>query len=199
MTMASIEPTSSSGNRLSMSHFFVSNGVQIVGKRDNQEDDFRIVPLAGSAEHAEQLLVVLADGMGGHAAGQVASRIVVESFENFFTTQPYTEPKAMLREALDLANRAVGEEASRTPAYQGMGCTVVAAIFDGDNAWWTSVGDSHLYLLRDRRVERLNADHSYGGYLDQLAALGEDASNPQNLPSWKGVTGSYWPAMASIP
>ena len=166
-----------------MSHLFVSDGRQIVGQRDNQEDAYLVVPLEGSEERAERVLVILADGMGGHAAGQVASDIVVNRFRDFFT-QPglLGAPNQLLGEALDYANRAVGEAAKANPAYHGMGCTVVAVLCEGEQMWWVSVGDSHLYLLRDSRVEKLNADHSYGGYLDALEAKGEDLSNAQNLP-----------------
>ena len=166
-----------------MSHIFVSDGHQIVGQRDNQEDAYLLVPLEGSEERAERILVILADGMGGHAAGQVASDIVVNRFRDFFT-QPglLGSPSQLLNEALDYANRAVGEAAKANPAYHGMGCTVVAILCEGEEMWWVSVGDSHLYLLRDSRVKKLNADHSYGGYLDALEAKGEDLSQAQNLP-----------------
>ncbi|GAB6043463.1 SUMF1/EgtB/PvdO family nonheme iron enzyme [Endothiovibrio diazotrophicus] len=166
-----------------MSQLFVSDGRQIVGQRENQEDAFLIVPLEGNEERAERVLVILADGMGGHAAGQVASEIVVNRFRDFFT-QPglLGPPSQLLGEALDFANRAVGESAASNPAYHGMGCTVVAVLCENQRAWWVSVGDSHLYLLRDNRVSKLNADHSYGGYLDTLEAKGENPANAQNLP-----------------
>ena len=166
-----------------MSHLFVSDGHQIVGQRDNQEDAFLIVPLDGTEERAERVLVILADGMGGHAAGQVASGIVVDRFREYFNRPGlHGEPPQLLNEALDFANRMVGEAAADNPAYHGMGCTVVAVLCEEDRLWWVSVGDSHLYLLRDSRVEKLNADHSYGGYLDSLEAKGEDLSSAQNLP-----------------
>jgi formylglycine-generating enzyme required for sulfatase activity/serine/threonine protein phosphatase PrpC len=59
-----------------------------------------------------------------------------------------------------------------TPALDGMGCTMVGVLIEGKNLWWVSVGDSHLYLLRDRKLTKLNADHSYGGFLDRMEAAG---------------------------
>jgi serine/threonine protein phosphatase PrpC/CRP-like cAMP-binding protein len=110
---------------------------QSLGEREDQEDAFAVVPLD---DQQNAVLLVVADGMGGHAAGEVASKSAVAALER--------------------------------PELQGMGSTLVAVLAIEHRLWWVSVGDSHLYLIRERQLRKLNADHSYGGYLDRMAEAG---------------------------
>lgn len=147
-------------------------GSQIDGARDYQEDSFLSTQL-GNGEEAASLIIV-ADGMGGHAAGNVASNIAVQTFNKHVTAHYPTEDiPALLREAMQKANQALAKTVEETPALRGMGCTLVAALLVDDKLWWISVGDSLLYLLRDGRLLRKNANHSYGGFLDKMAAAGK--------------------------
>ena len=149
---------------------FEMAGSQIDGARDYQEDAFLITNLTDSDDNPSALIIV-ADGMGGHAAGNVASNMAVQGFNKHATTNyPTDKPADVLHECVIKANNSIKETIKETPALAGMGCTMVAAIFETDKLWWASVGDSHIYLLRDKKLIKKNADHSYGGFLDRMEA-----------------------------
>ncbi len=135
-------------------------------KRETNQDHFAIV--------AEQDLVVVADGMGGHLAGDIASKLAVSSICDFFLqtsddrdiTWPF-RPKTELDyhtnrivNAMKLANRAVYEKASMKRAYRGMGTTAVMFHYNGDTAIVGHVGDSRVYLFRHGKLRQLTEDHS---------------------------------------
>lgn len=147
-------------------------GSQIDGARDYQEDAFLITNLTDSKGKPSALIIV-ADGMGGHAAGNVASNMAVQAFSKSINTGYPTEAVSeILNESLLKANASITDTVKETPALDGMGCTMIGVIIEGRNLWWVSVGDSHLYLLRERKLTKLNADHSYGGFLDRMEAAG---------------------------
>jgi serine/threonine protein phosphatase PrpC/CRP-like cAMP-binding protein/rhodanese-related sulfurtransferase len=143
---------------------------QSLGEREDQEDAFAVVPLD---DQQNAVLLVVADGMGGHAAGEVASKSAVAALcdavrEGF----PAESPPDLLRSALQAGNAAIKAKTTERPELQGMGSTLVAVLAIEHRLWWVSVGDSHLYLIRERQLRKLNADHSYGGYLDRMAEAG---------------------------
>lgn len=157
-----------------MQLYFEIAGNQIDGARDYQEDAFLTTYLddvdGGSNSSA---LVVMADGMGGHAAGNIASNLVVSTFNKMFTGEfGKQDVSSILRVSLEKANSALRESIDETPALDGMGCTMVTAALTQGKVWWVSVGDSHLYLIRDRELIKKNEDHSYGGYLDRMKEQG---------------------------
>lgn len=152
-------------------------GDQIDGARDYQEDAYLTTYLDDEAdgESKSSALVVMADGMGGHAAGNIASNLVVSTFNKTFTGKFGKEdPPNVLHEALEKANGALADSIKETPALDGMGCTMVTAVLTKSKLYWLSVGDSHLYLIRDRELIKKNEDHSYGGYLDRMKSQGMD-------------------------
>lgn len=132
------------------------------GHRDRQEDavvaDFSIGSDFGFA--------VLADGMGGHAAGEIASGIVVTEVFSELKLQSEDsvaleqDIKAILQNAVTSANQCVRLYAEQNPASNGMGTTLVAPVIFNDRLYWISVGDSPLYLYRGGLLQRLNEDHS---------------------------------------
>lgn len=143
------------------------------GARSYQEDDYEYGPVElGTAGEAPAVLMVLADGMGGEAGGATASRCVVEAFMHGIRTSE-GEPEARLDECLDEANREVRARVDADPELEGMGSTVVAAVYDGQSLWWLSVGDSPMWLFTGGRLVRLNADHSMAPVLDRMAEVGE--------------------------
>ena len=150
-------------------------GDQIAGTRAYQEDDFRISGFPDRDPDGCDLLLVLADGMGGHRGGARASRLVVSTFVETFK-QANGGIGARLRASLDAANKAVGQFAAEHVQYAGMGCTLVACVVTEDSvAHWISVGDSLLWQLcagEIGRLERLNADHSVRPVLEDLVRLG---------------------------
>lgn len=148
-------------------------GKASVGKRDNQEDSFRL-EFENRDNAGSDVLMVLSDGMGGHAGGEVASDLVCSVFaEHFIRKSQETRPKSRLNDALQIANAALGQSIAASPELKGMGCTLIGALKIGDRLVWTSVGDSILFLLRDGVLRRLNADHSLYGELIQLVKDGK--------------------------
>ncbi|MCP4041841.1 MAG: Stp1/IreP family PP2C-type Ser/Thr phosphatase [Gammaproteobacteria bacterium] len=134
-------------------------------KRDHNEDSIGTDNDIG--------LVILADGMGGYKAGEVASAIavnvVMEEIRNGLQEQNpgeldeesgYTHGTLMLRDAISKANETIFNTAKRQPQCQGMGTTVVVVLFYNDRATVAHVGDSRLYRLRDGQFEQLTVDHS---------------------------------------
>lgn len=159
---------------------------QIDGARDYQEDAYMVNQL-GEAENGDICsLIIMADGMGGHAAGNVASNMVVATFNKTFQAKfPTPEVAEVLTDALNRSNDQIRASVKETPALRGMGCTMVSAYLQDDNLYWVSVGDSHLYLIRDRELIKQNADHSYGAYLDMMKEQGmeidEQAGMSRNM------------------
>ena len=145
-----------------------------LGRRERQEDavvsDFSTGEAFG--------FVVLADGMGGHAAGDVASKIVVTEVFSELKMQSgdpeLLEPhiSEVLRRAAVSANKCVGMYASQCPAAQGMGATLLAPVLIQDRLYWVSVGDSPLYLFRKGALTRLNENHALMSQIDYLVDNG---------------------------
>ena len=146
-------------------------GDQIQGGRDYQEDEFAITLLTGDRSAGDRLLLVLADGMGGHAGGQVASQTAVQAFWDGFR-RPATDVAAHLNAGVDAANQAVRTKQQAEPALYEMGTTLVAALVRDGRLYWASVGDSLLWVFRDGELKRLNADHSMRPQLLYLAEIG---------------------------
>jgi len=154
---------------------FDIGGDQIDGARDYQEDAFMVSHLGETPTGNASALVIMADGMGGHAAGNVASNMVVASFNKAFQSKfPPKSPSTALNDALLSSNEQIATSVKETPALSGMGCTMVTAYIEGNDLWWVSVGDSHLYLIRNKELIKQNADHSYGAFLDMMIEQGEE-------------------------
>lgn len=156
-------------------------GSQIDGTRGYQEDAFLITHLTDS-EGNPAALVIVADGMGGHAAGNVASNMAVQAFNKHVSASyPTDNLSEVLRECVHQANNSIKETITETPALSGMGCTMVAAVLENSRMTWASVGDSHVYLIRDKELIKKNDDHSYGGFLDRMAAAGTPVDQEEGL------------------
>jgi PPM family protein phosphatase len=145
----------------------IAAGLTNVGmKRAHNEDDLLLVP--------EESLYVVADGMGGHACGEVASAMAVHSCAEFFRltsgddeqTWPFKEERGLKYEenrlvtAIKLANRRIFETAQADPRKRGMGTTFVGALFTSTGAYVGHCGDSRAYRFRGGKVELLTDDHS---------------------------------------
>jgi protein phosphatase len=118
-------------------------------------------------EDGERFAAV-ADGMGGHQAGEVASAIAIREFTAEIRGKALSEEA--LRDAVRRANSAIYEEGARDPLKRGMGTTLTALWYDSDTIYLTHVGDSRAYLLRNRALMQLSNDHSL---VSELVALGE--------------------------
>jgi protein phosphatase len=134
---------------------------------------------------AEELdLFAVADGMGGHNAGEVASTLALETLGNFIRssrndsgiTWPFGFVTALpfeanqLKSAVQLANQEIRFQSQRRPECDGMGSTVVAAIGQGSRLWYVSVGDSRLYLWRGGALSQLSEDDSWAASMLRAGA-----------------------------
>ncbi|MEM9797850.1 MAG: protein phosphatase 2C domain-containing protein [Pseudomonadota bacterium] len=123
-------------------------------------------------------VAVLADGMGGHAAGDVASKIVVTQVyaELKFQSANFAEQEkkipAFMTSAAANANATVREHVTRNPQTTGMGATLVSLVLVENRMFWMSIGDSPLYLLRDGKLRQLNEDHSLAPQIDFMVEQG---------------------------
>lgn len=141
----------------------------IAGQRPYQEDSVLAQTLPDG-----RTLVAVADGMGGHAAGEVASALALETL-----VSGIVEGKG-LAEAFELANQEVHEKASE-PGKQGMGTTLVAVLVDGAEFRVANVGDSRGYLISAEGIRRLTEDHSF---VAEAVKRGQSESEAMATP-WK--------------
>lgn len=135
--------------------------------RAANEDAFLVTPETG--------VVAVADGLGGHAAGEVASATAVDSLRAALAGLPEAAERDVatrLADAVQEAHRAV-VEGGRDPARSGMGTTVVVAHVRPGRAWVVHVGDSRAYLLGPAGLVPLTRDHGAGGMLTQALGLGD--------------------------
>ena len=161
------------------------------GKRPYQEDTL----LADFHGGMDRGFAVLADGMGGHAAGDLASRLVVidaVSHLKFLIHDGDALEKnlqAELKSAVDTANDVLRDRAADDSRLAGMGATFLATVLFEDRLYWASVGDSPLYLWREGRLRQLNEDHSMAPIIDQMAKSGEiSTEEAANHPDRNALT-----------
>ncbi len=147
----------------------ISSALTDVGrKRDHNEDNFYL--------HKEENLFLVADGMGGHASGEVASKIVVETIRDFFTRtskdpdatwaykmykdKKYEENRLIV--SIEEGNKRVYEHSMKVSKdkKRGMGTTITAVLFVEGGAYIGWVGDSRIYRIRNNKLEQVSEDHS---------------------------------------
>ncbi|WP_423068273.1 PP2C family protein-serine/threonine phosphatase [Devosia sp. CN2-171] len=159
-----------------MSHIETWGGA-ISGSRENQEDWHTVLPLDGDA----RVVIVVADGMGGHVAGETASRLAGEAFAAAIARPGQTTLADTFLTAITQANQALANAIEVDAKLDGMGTTLVGVVLTPEGMSWTSVGDSALLLVRQGVVSRLNADHSYGAHMDEQIRLGH--VSPMEAPT----------------
>lgn len=149
-------------------------------KRAHNEDNFSV--------DDEQNLFVVADGMGGHASGEVASQMSIDTLREFFratgadpeATWPYKMDKARgyeenrLITSIKLANLRIFEAAQRDPKLRGMGTTICGILIVDDGVLVAHVGDSRVYRVRDGKLELLTEDHSLLNDYIKMKRLSEE-------------------------
>jgi serine/threonine protein phosphatase PrpC len=139
--------------------------------RASNED--AIVYIAGEAADAFDLIAAVADGMGGHAAGEVASEIAVTTLRKVLK-EARSEPRVALAAAFREANGAIRDYALSHPETRGMGTTCTAIFVRADKLWLGHIGDSRAYLLREGALEQLTEDHTLRAQLIREGAISEE-------------------------
>ena len=185
-------------------------GVEVAGltdvgcQRENNEDSY------GYWEPDDDVLfgqvgrlAVVADGMGGHEGGQIASRIAVETIQQSYSNPAEADPQRRLLEAFREAHRRIQQQAREYSDLRGMGTTCTAFALVNGQLHYAHIGDSHLYLLRARNLRLLTRDDSLVARLVQAGVIRpEQAENhPQKhvLTSALGVADEIHPDFPAEP
>lgn len=144
-----------------MSPYLKAAGGQIKGERRRQEDAWRVERFGD-----DEVLALVADGLGGHPAGDVASHEAVREFVAQFTARRARgtgTPREWLKDSTVATDACLRDLSREKRNLREMGTTLVALFVRGGEFWAASVGDSYLLLLRDRRLTRLNELHAESG------------------------------------
>jgi serine/threonine protein phosphatase PrpC len=171
-----------------------AHGVSHSGGRPTNEDSMLVDPAIG--------LFVVADGMGGHKAGEIASALAVRTIHAFVAEEGEIDTGAVAA-SFRLANDEILAAAEASPDYQGMGTTVVAAVTLGDRLVYGSVGDSRLYVWRGGQLTQLTQDDSWVNRV--LAAAPDGAVDAVDHPlrhvltKVVGVRGNLDPSVGDCP
>lgn len=159
---------------------YLASGASDVGlRRTNNEDAFLV--------RAEIGLFAVADGMGGAAAGEVASAVFIEAAgELFASSAPASAEQAsiLVQEAFGLANARMISHVAAYPEHRGMGCTAELLVFSGERYLVGHVGDSRTYLLREGELRQITKDHSL---VQQMVDLGQISAAEARHHSRKNV------------
>lgn len=130
--------------------------------RDNNEDKFDFFePEDPAVLAAKGSFYAVADGMGGHSAGQVACELALKTVLSVYYADPSPDKDASLRRAVGEANSLIYDTAQAIPDRQGMGTTLTAAVLCEDKLLVAQVGDSRAYLLRGGTITQMTEDHSW--------------------------------------
>jgi protein phosphatase len=166
----------------------------------NQDSVAFVVSAEGSAPSGRGSLLLVADGMGGHAAGEVASALAAEVVRRVFYELEGSEPE-LLGAAFAAANQAIFEHSQHDPNCAGMGTTCTALAVREGRAWLAHVGDSRAYIVRDGCITQLSEDQTLvaqmvrEGTLTEEQAKASDQSNVilQALGTQPSVDPEIWP------
>ncbi len=129
-------------------------------------------------------LFLVADGMGGHRAGDYASRYLVEHLPKYIKESEKTDVVAALRDAISRVNLELYELASEREELSGMGTTLVAAVIEGDTLYAANIGDSRLYLIEKGGIRQVTKDHSY---VEELVSMGQMERESQEYKQQKNI------------
>lgn len=130
-------------------------------------------------ENARSGYIIIADGMGGHTSGDIASSLAVETVNDHLealwdnTSDLKQNIHKHLPDLVNKANERIARYIDTTPETTGMGTTLLIAIILDGQLYWSSVGDSPLYLFHDKRLVQLNEDHSMARQIDQMVHSGQ--------------------------
>jgi serine/threonine protein phosphatase PrpC len=140
--------------------------------RDNNEDKFDFFePEDPNVLAAKGTFYAVADGMGGHSAGQIACELALKTVLSVYYSDPSPDKDASLRRAVSEANGLIYDTAQAIPDRQGMGTTLTAAVLCEDTLMIAQVGDSRAYLLRGGKITQITEDHSWVAEQVRLGAM----------------------------
>jgi PPM family protein phosphatase len=161
-----------------------------IGQRYDHNEDAFILPEIGNQMQLEQVdldcyghLFLLADGIGGANAGEVASQLAVRwVFQEYYQSQIQGNQLSTLKNVIQEINKKLYDLAQVHIQYQGMGSTLVAVIFEKEKLFACTIGDSRLYRMHSQKLEQLSEDQSEVWELYKLGEISKDAilTHPRN-------------------
>ena len=172
-------------------------------QRDHNEDAFAL--------HAERGILLVSDGIGGHRAGETASAAVAAALPGLvdaklqgISSSDATKTQLALRDCVVELSQELRRQSAADPEIAGLGATVVALVFRGENAWVVNMGDSRSYRLRKGRLELLTEDHSLMTLLVRRGEMtqAEADQHPElaRLTRYVGMEGVVYPDVrAEVP
>ncbi len=144
-------------------------------RREHNEDNMAyVIPKDPEVMAKKGALFIVADGMGGHAAGEVASEIAVDTVSNVYYQDDSDDVATSLLHAIKRANTLIHQRAAENMLRSGMGTTCVAAVLRGNMAYVANVGDSRAYLIRGNLINQISQDHSWVAEQVRAGLLTED-------------------------
>ncbi len=156
----------------------IENNIEAFGQTDvglmrtiNQDSIFLSTEPIGKLPN----LFIVADGMGGHKAGDVASKAAIEKFVKYACSTHMIDPTNILNAGIQNINEEIFEMAESNKDYHGMGTTFVACVILGRKAYIANVGDSRLYVI-NRKIEQITKDHSLVEDMVRMGVLAPDAA-----------------------
>jgi len=152
-----------------------------VGRKRSMNQDFYYC--SEDAVGSFQNLFLVADGMGGHKAGDHASRLCVSSMVDAIVHSGHKTPVTIFEEAVNMANNAVYQAAQENTAFEGMGTTMVACTLVGDTLYVANIGDSRLYLMRET-LSQITDDHSL---VEELVRQGKITESQARVHPQKNI------------
>lgn len=158
-------------------HLQVSAATHPGIKGKSNEDRYSVTAYLSSPDDpTPSVLAILADGIGGHRAGEIAAQLTIENITKFIANSPPDQPVLVLKQALTHTNQLILNIAGTKPALAGMGTTCVCAWVIGQQLYAASVGDSRLYLQRGKTLTCLTTDHTW-----IQEALSQGALKPEQV------------------
>ena len=129
-------------------------------------------------------LFLVADGMGGHQAGDYASRFAVENLVIYLNREGKGSPVMQLKTGIGIVNGQLYEESLLREELKGMGCTLVAGVVEDNLLYVANVGDSRLYLIHNNTIRQITKDHSY---VEEMVAMGQMRRGSADYNSRKNI------------
>ena len=164
--------------------------VSKTNKRKNNEDNFLINSVFAPPDHGDQmheaegnlserLIAAVADGMGGEEAGEVASFTAMEALNKQFedVSRSSDTDSKLLCNAIEKAQEGIRGHIDSEPNHLGMGSTIVAAVFFGNQVYYTGMGDSRIYLMRRGKLTLLTKDHTEGQMLIDSGIMSKEMAD----------------------
>ncbi len=168
-------------------------GESNIGKKRSKNEDSYVCYSFNNTQRP-RFLIAVADGMGGHTGGEIASALAIEGIKDYFHSQfenltsPDRDLSMALEDSVQQANLKIFRTASAETKLTGMGSTLVAALLTDTHTYISNVGDSRAYLIREKHIQQITIDHNWKNEQLQKGQLKEE--DIQNSPYKNLITRS---------